>query len=306
MKSYINFNRDMRRKKLKTIIFIILFIFLATIGIGILVKNRKEVTVKNLQKGTFINITDEISEPFNQINWEEVAAVIATQNKGDLSSVSETDIRDMSKKFIEVKNDKYKLFSMDEVMDNLQFKNKAKEQTKKFLSQISKIYTANGEIHKEFIDEIKEGAIETYKTYKILPSITIAQAILETGWGKSDLTTKANNYFGIKADKSWKGKKINMDTKEYNDKAIKDDFRQYDNRIDSFKDHGKFLSINERYQKAGLFTSGYYIGQAAALQKAGYSTVEDETGNKTYAKLLVDIIKDNNLMAIDNEAQMDK
>lgn len=310
MEPYINFNRDRyrdrKRKILKRILFFILFIFLVTIGIGIVVKNKKEVVVKNLEKGMFINITDEISEPFNQINWQEVAAVIATQNKGDLSSVSESDVKNMSKKFIEIENSESKLLSLDEIMDNLQFKDKEKEQTKKFISQISKTYTTTGDTHKEFVNEIKVGAIETYKTYKILPSITIAQAILETGWGKSELTTKANNYFGIKADKSWTGKKINMDTKEYNDKTIKDDFRQYDNRIDSFKDHGKFLSINERYQKAGLFISGHYIEQATALQKAGYSTVEDEFGNKTYGKLLVDIIKDNNLMTIDNEAQRDE
>ena len=61
-----------------------------------------------------------------------------------------------------------------------------------------------------FIDSIKDGAIEGWEKFKILPSITIAQAILESNWGKSNLAVKANNIFGIKGD--YNGRKYLDDT----------------------------------------------------------------------------------------------
>ncbi|MEW8956645.1 glucosaminidase domain-containing protein, partial [Clostridium sp.] len=273
------------------------------LGISILKPEKEEIRIRNFDKGTFIKITDSVSKPHKQISWTEVAAALAVPKKGDLSQVSEEDIRNMALKFIKQEGNDYVLESFDNVLEELNYNDKSKSLAKKFLSQIEKTSSVNGEEHITFINDIKEDAIKTYEKYGILPSITIAQAILETGWGKSNLTTKANNYFGIKADKGWKGKKVTMDTTEFHNKEIKDEFRYYEEKTDSFIDHGSFLKNNERYTKAGLFTSGNYIDQAKALEKAGYSTVEDKNGNKTYSKLLSDIIIDNNLMLIDTEAQ---
>ena len=80
--------------------------------------------------------------------------------------------------------------------------------------------------------------------------------------GKSDLSVKANNLFGIKADSSWKGESVSMTTSEYYNDVIQDKFRQYKNKADSVDDYGKFLVENDRYEKNGLFDATQYIGQA--------------------------------------------
>ncbi|MGH4139697.1 glycoside hydrolase family 73 protein [Clostridium sp.] len=148
--------------------------------------------------------------------------------------------------------------------------------------------------------------MELYNKYKILPSITISQCILESAWGKSDLSIKANNLFGIKSDSSWNGKSINMTTSEYHDEVVKANFRLYENKVDSLDDYGKFLSDNDRYKKNGVFDASQYIQQAQALENAGYSTIQDINENNVYADLLISIIKENDLQLIDNKAQSQK
>ncbi len=151
----------------------------------------------------------------------------------------------------------------------------------------------------EFIKSIEDGAIYNYEEYGILPSITVAQAILESGWGQSKLSKDSNNIFGIKADNSWDGESIEVMTSEnYNDK-IKAKFRKYNSITDSIKDHGKFLSENKRYEENGLFDSKNYKKQAQALEDAGYSTKKDKYGNRIYADMLIDIIQKYNLEKLD-------
>lgn len=150
-----------------------------------------------------------------------------------------------------------------------------------------------------FIKEIEDGARYNYDKYGILPSITVAQAILESGWGQSKLTKDSNNIFGIKADSSWNGESIEVMTSEnYNDN-IKAKFRKYNNIVESIKDHGKFLSENKRYEENGLFNSKNYKKQAQALEDAGYSTKKDKHGRPIYADLLIDIIKKYSLTKLD-------
>ncbi|MCI3028848.1 glucosaminidase domain-containing protein [Desemzia sp. C1] len=73
-----------------------------------------------------------------------------------------------------------------------------------------------------FLEQIRQGALQTFETYNILPSITAAQSILESNWGKSKLARECLNLFGIKADQSWQGDKKAYSTKEYdkNNKLI--------------------------------------------------------------------------------------
>ncbi len=116
-----------------------------------------------------------------------------------------------------------------------------------------------------FINLILDGAIENYKEYKILPSITIGQAILESGWGKSELAVSHNNLFGIKADSRWDGAVAAINSKEnYNDSYISN-FRKYDSIEESIEDHGRFLFDSDRYRDNGLFEGKTYIEQAQAL-----------------------------------------
>lgn len=151
----------------------------------------------------------------------------------------------------------------------------------------------------KFILQIRQGAINTYEKYGVLPSITMSQAIEESGWGRSALATLANNLFGIKADPSWTGKVVYMQTGENFSDVITAGFRAYDSWADSIEDHGKFIAENPRYAQHGFFTATDYKGQALALQNAGYATLADANGNKIYAKHLCNIIESYKLHAYD-------
>lgn len=125
----------------------------------------------------------------------------------------------------------------------------------------------------------------------IFNSVTIAQAILETGWGKSELARKANNYFGIKADARWEGLVYQVETKEQKPTGevykIYADFRAYDSLAESIKDHdGFFTSSNwrkENYKK--VLEAKDPFTQARALRSSGYATSLD------YADKLINLIK---------------
>lgn len=119
----------------------------------------------------------------------------------------------------------------------------------------------------------------------LLTGTVMGQAILESSgnyntggqWrvGGSKLSQEANNYFGIKADPSWKGKVYNIKTREVvggKDVYQKDDFRKYDSVQDSLQDHLNFLVSNPRYRKAGVFEAKTVAEQAAAIKRAGYAT----------------------------------
>lgn len=145
-----------------------------------------------------------------------------------------------------------------------------------------------------FINLIKEGAIESYKKYNILPSITIAQAALESAWGQLHIE---NNLFGIKWTKGCGFKKVPRETIEYiNGQRIKtiQYFRGYKNFNESIIDHAKILSM-PRYEK--VRGAKNYVEAAKALQEAGYAT------DPNYAEKLIKIIKQYKLYLIDEEAQ---
>ncbi|WP_053071443.1 glycoside hydrolase family 73 protein [Clostridium novyi] len=96
----------------------------------------------------------------------------------------------------------------------------------------------------EFIQKIKDVAIETQKKYGIFASVTISQAILESGWGTSTLAQQYNNLFGIKALRDWTGETVNLDTKEYTNDGIitvKQPFRIYKSWRESILDHANFF-----------------------------------------------------------------
>lgn len=152
----------------------------------------------------------------------------------------------------------------------------------------------------EFISLLESSSITEYKKSGILPSITISQAILESSWGNSRLATEGNNLFGIKADKSWTGDRINFNTEEYSKSYVRADFRKYKSWDESIKDHSEFLMSNKRYLNSGLFSKKKYKEQAQVLEDAGYATTMDSDGNKIYAKKLIGVIESNKLYEIDN------
>ena len=123
-------------------------------------------------------------------------------------------------------------------------------------------------------------AVEQMEKHGIPASITLAQAILEGGAGRSDLVKEANNHFGVKADKRWQGKSY---SKWDNGKWCQ--FRVYRSTRESFEDHSKFLLSNSRYDFLFALDKKDYKGWAHGLKKAGYA--EDSQ----YPKKLIGIIE---------------
>ena len=129
------------------------------------------------------------------------------------------------------------------------------------------------------------------KKLNVLPSVTIAQAILESGWGKSELAKNAHNLFGIKAGADWKGKTYSKKTKEQKPTGevyeIVADFRAYDSLADSIMDHDAFFVSTEWRRKnyAPVLNAKNYKDQAKALQSCGYATALD------YGKQLIGLIE---------------
>ncbi|MCI6189476.1 MAG: glucosaminidase domain-containing protein [Clostridium sp.] len=150
------------------------------------------------------------------------------------------------------------------------------------------------EEQESFIAGIEEGALDGYETNHILPSLTIAQAILESGWGKSSLSSEANNLFGIKAFDDWNGDTINLSTKEYNSDCssytINSDFKAYSSFYESIKDHTALLST-KRY-KAVRHASNY-VEACYAVYNCGYATYPN------YPEDLIEIIENFNLEKYD-------
>lgn len=140
----------------------------------------------------------------------------------------------------------------------------------------------------QYVDKYKFIAIQEMLDYKIPASITLAQGILESANGNSDLATQGNNHFGIKCHTDWKGKTMYKD-----DDAKNECFRVYESPEQSFRDHSLFLTTRKRY--AFLFDYGTtdYKAWAKGLKEAGYAT------NPNYPDMLVKIIEENNLNRFD-------
>ena len=294
--------------KIKTFIisaitlFISLYLIIGYHSLKHIDKNRIDVS-------KYITLVDEVSENKVQVNWKYVVSIIAVENKNKIKNISDDKIKNTANLFIEKSDNGYKLNSLDNVLNKLNFTDKEKERVNDYIDQLkyfglTPYRLKEDSIYTKFIEEIKDEAIKNYKEYKILPSITIAQAILESSWGESDLAQIYNNLFGIKADSSWKGEYVTLETFEFYDTKIEDKFRVYSNKNQSIKDHAKFLVDNQRYKKYGVFEAKTYIEQAYALQNAGYSTAEDNSGQKRYAKDLIELIRQYNLQLIDSEIKI--
>ena len=142
----------------------------------------------------------------------------------------------------------------------------------------------------------KIAVIEMHKS-GIPASIKLAQGILESAAGTSELARKANNHFGIKCGGDWKGKTFYRKDDDYKfGKKIKSCFRGYKNPEASFTDHTKFLTNpakNSRYGFLFKYKKTDYKKWAKGLKKAGYAT------NPRYPELLIKVIEDNNLHQFD-------
>lgn len=133
----------------------------------------------------------------------------------------------------------------------------------------------------DFVQKLWPWAMEAAKQLGLKPQALLAQAALETGWGRHLMRktdgSPSNNLFGIKADKRWGGDRVSVDTLEFEQGVSvkkRAHFRSYDSLRQSFEDYVSFLRSNPRYREALSATAdtGRYF---AALQEAGYATDPD-------------------------------
>lgn len=149
--------------------------------------------------------------------------------------------------------------------------------------------------HKEFIEVIAKYVIKYANDYGIkVHSPIIAQAILESGWGGSTLASKYNNFFGLKCGGSWKGKSVNMATKEeYTVGTLTDiraNFRVYDSIEDGVKGYFEFINYSRYSNLKGVTNPEEYC---RLIKADGYAT------SSTYVTNLMRVIRDNNLTRFD-------
>lgn len=150
---------------------------------------------------------------------------------------------------------------------------------------------------RQFIERVGALAAADMQASGILASLTIAQAILESGWGTSELAQNANALFGIKADSRWSGKAYSKDTKECYDgvnyTTVTALFRAYGSWEESVADHSAFLRTGNRY--AAVIGEKDYKAACKAIKAAGYATAPD------YADKLVSLIEGYGLTSYDGD-----
>jgi flagellum-specific peptidoglycan hydrolase FlgJ len=142
-------------------------------------------------------------------------------------------------------------------------------------------WTQNNATTIAYIAQYKTIAMKEMKRTGVPASITLAQAILESNSGESNLAKNHNNHFGIKCKSDWTGAKAYQD-----DDAKQECFRAYDNAEVSFKDHSNFLKNRPNYVDLFLLDPVDDTAWAYGLKKAGYATATD------YPKKLLKIIDD--------------
>lgn len=142
-----------------------------------------------------------------------------------------------------------------------------------------------------FIEKLKPYAQKAASMLGLQPQALLAQAALETGWGKSQMKRAdgepSYNLFGIKADRRWDGLQTRVDTLEFRDgvpRREKASFRAYDSYEQSFQDYVSFVHENSRYRKAVARTEDP-VAYFSELQQAGYAT------DPRYAEKILQILQ---------------
>ena len=145
---------------------------------------------------------------------------------------------------------------------------------------------------RSYIEKYSALAVEEMYRSGVPASITLAQGLLESGYGLSELAVKGNNHFGIKCHNAWTGAKV------YHDDDRKDEcFRKYDSPEESFRDHSDFLRYRDRYKFLFDLEPTDYKGWAHGLRKAGYAT------DPKYPEKLIRLIEEYELYVYDTMHQ---
>jgi LysM repeat protein len=145
----------------------------------------------------------------------------------------------------------------------------------------------------EYIAKYKNDAIRDMNKTGVPASITLAQGMLESENGNSDLAILAKNHFGIKCHLEWNG-----DTYVKDDDHKNECFRKYNTVLESFDDHSAFLKSRKHYASLFDLPRTDYKAWANGLKKAGYAT------NPNYGPMIIKLIEDNKLYEFDTEANI--
>ena len=167
----------------------------------------------------------------------------------------------------------------------------------KQVQHVKKLQKSNKSLNKYSLQYIKRYApiaVSEMHKYNVPASITLAQGILESGNGRSQLASKSNNHFGIKCHTGWKGAKVYHDDDEKGEC-----FRKYKYVESSYEDHSQFLSGRRRYASLLTLKKTDYKGWSKGLKKAGYAT------DKNYPKKLIKIIETYELYEFDKIRKKD-
>lgn len=140
----------------------------------------------------------------------------------------------------------------------------------------------------DYIDTFSEVAQREMKAFGIPASITLAQGLLESGFGKGELARKTNNHFGIKCHTGWEG-----DYDFHDDDEKGECFRKYNHPMYSYRDHSLFLTNRSRYAFLFDYRNTDYKKWAHGLRKAGYAT------DKRYPQKLISLIEQYGLTKYD-------
>jgi LysM repeat protein len=140
----------------------------------------------------------------------------------------------------------------------------------------------------QYINTYKNLAISEMKRSGIPASVILAQGILETENGNSELVKISNNHFGIKCKSTWTG-----ETVTHTDDAPDECFRKYSKAEDSYRDHSDYLKATPRYASLFQLDPSDYKGWAYGLKRAGYAT------NPRYPEILINNIEKYNLQQYD-------
>ena len=152
-----------------------------------------------------------------------------------------------------------------------------------------------------FIQKVAEKVRKYAPLYGIsVHSPIIAQAIIESGWGKSGLASKYHNYFGLKCGSSWKGKSVNMATKEEYKVGtmtnIRDNFRVFDDFDDGIRGYFEFINYSRYANLKGVTSPEEYCRR---IKADGYAT------SSKYVDNIMRVIRDNKLTRFDGNGDSD-
>lgn len=150
--------------------------------------------------------------------------------------------------------------------------------------------------NEEFIECIGRAAVKEYTRFKVLPSLTVAQAILESNWGRSGLSQKAHNYFGMKAGSGWKGATYSEKTQEQTPAGkpftVNADFRAYPNLQAGIRGYYVFLQYPRYHNLKGVTD---YKEACRLIRADGWAT------DVKYTDKLIGLIEKYGLARFDEE-----